>query len=121
MKTLTKVQVINHVVKHFSKHPRAVIGGNCRMVLPDGRLCAVSICLNEQVDRKKLDKDGKGIWGQLVNNIVTLKDFKPEFQIDDPIFWDNIQKLHDTHLYWRGTELTPEGKARVKELKEKYK
>lgn len=121
----SKVELIDYIVNHYKNNPRAIDAETGKCLYVKG--CAVSICLKDEVDRSKLDsyidKRGKlntSIVSLTRDNILSLNDFKPEFQIDDLELWHRLQWLHDGDEYWKttdtGNELTEKGMNEYKDL-----
>jgi hypothetical protein len=114
---MTKNEIIDYVVDYYQNNDRAVERGGCVYLTSDGRRCAHSICLQDEVV-KNLELTG-------TSAPYVIKEYgdqvhKYEFRGHEVTFWRDIQTLHDDSDYWNGRELTEFGEAFVNKLKQRY-
>jgi hypothetical protein len=114
-KTKTKLQIINETVEFYSKNPRAVEAGGCRILTSDGRTCAYGRCMTEEAQKQFLNKVGP-----TPSNSHNDENMQLEYRGHNGDFWNDIQVLHDNESYWNGAELTPDGEEYVRQLKQRY-
>lgn len=91
-------------------------------------MCIVGRCINpNKIDPSLLTGDvGEFIEISIKQGIsspdVRLEDIlKEQYKGHDVEFWDNLQSLHDLHMYWEPkTGLTPSGIEYLKHILEKW-
>jgi hypothetical protein len=112
----TRTEIIQETVDYYSEDVsrRAVTDGGCEYLTKDGRSCAVGRCFTEE--GLKEYKDCNTIFIRQM-----LFYFKDEYKIDDSIFWEDLQHLHDHSLYWCNSGLSKSGEKYVEKLLLKYK
>jgi hypothetical protein len=144
---MTKIEIIDYVVKHYENNPRSVVDmddgdegitTSCRYDGGNGVVCAFSLCCTDE-GRKKLIENISAIENlQSIGGCGGGEDIlKPEFRGHYippqapyyPLkgFWNDIQALHDRDDCWkeegpwsRTRSLSAQGKEVVTELKAAY-
>lgn len=119
---MTKIEIIDYVVNHFSTHPRAVmLDKGCSYLTEDGRRCAHSICLtDEALDNLKDEELDSSAASHIIARYGDII-HKEEMRGHDYLFWNAVQSLHDFSLNWEDQELSKIGRNNVDLLKEQYK
>ena len=110
------MEIIDEIVEKYNKNTelRAVTNGSCVYYDPKtGNTCAVGHCM----ENPKLIAYSRSS----VFNITNFEGrLKPEYRGHILCFWQDIQTLHDTRLFWEEVGLTERGKRFVKDLKSIY-
>lgn len=126
MKKLTKIQIIEETVKFYSNNKRAITSNErCAYLTESGLRCAHSRCIKKKVLTKLVKEKNNNSASSIINDYSDSCHLK-KYQGHNENFWDDIQTLHDTNMYWKTlnddkNELTIHGVKFVESLKEKYK
>ena len=112
----TRTEIIQETVDYYSEDisRRAAADGSCEYLTNDGRMCAVGRCFNEEGLEKYKDCHS-------AFDIEMLSYYKEDYKIDDWLFWQRLQNLHDSPLYWCNSGLSESGKKYVEKLLFAYK
>lgn len=126
MKKKTRIEVINETVEFYRENPNrrafnTEIGQCAYFVEPKGKqvkhkMCAVGRLLKEP----KKHENTEGPASDLIN-AEGYGVFKVDYQIRDPGFWDDLQRLHDRKKHWTKRGLSKKGKEYLNGLLETYK
>lgn len=114
----TRPEIIDFVVQHITNQGRAITETNfCLYYTPDGKRCAHSICVRDEILSEINPK-----YGTACKLIEAFGDevHKPEFRGNNIQFWRDIQHLHDNDEFWNDKTLSKKGIKRVQTLKEYY-
>ena len=121
---MTKEEIIDETVDYYGKDPqkrRSVDDkyGHCLYEDERGNVCAFGRVLNKE--GLEIAKMNESVTASRLFTDSLLEDhFRDGYYIDDDLFWDKLQELHDVPHHWCKTGLSIHGKQYVQELKEKY-
>ena len=123
----SKLEIIKETYEFYNLNPsqRAIAPSNnrCEYITEDGRMCAVGRCLVNPLkfDNRSINDD---VFASCINSSKfskkVLKNFKAEYQLNDPEFWYDLQQFHDTVANWTTNGITVTGKLNYNDLIEKY-
>jgi hypothetical protein len=115
---MTKTEIINETVEYYGSHARAVDNGRCFYKTKDGKMCAVGRCLENPIE------DCGSAFGLFTNGVIKDSSFKEQYKGHEPIFWGDLQYLHDKEHLWNTANdrngLTPAGHEIVELLVQKW-
>jgi hypothetical protein len=121
---LTKLEIIEETIKHYSKRKRAARYSSC-LYYYRGAMCAVGRCM---INPKEAEKVYRG--GSISDLINRINETNPDIVVDDLLleqyrgheieFWEELQILHDRSSYWNNKKLSAEGLEYVEYLKNEY-
>lgn len=80
---------------------------SCLYKTPDGRMCAVGRCLNQDVMNYEKYNQETSV-DSLIEDL-TDKVFREEYQGFDTNFWQDLQNLHDLDNNWNKDQLSDRG------------
>lgn len=116
---MKKVEIIQMVASHYSLGNRAIgREGECQYITHDGRMCAVGMCIKEDVV-VDLRHEVMGVF-ELNEEYCLDGILKDKFRGHKLKFWSDLQMLHDGERFWTNEGLSNEGHIAVKELELKY-
>ena len=122
----TKLEIIKETAEFYNLSNRSFVpeknnpnDGNCVYLTSDGKMCAVGRCminpsqyLNKiEINVETLDQSTKG-------GLDTL--LKEEYRGNGIGFWTDLQRLHDSSLYWTETGLSKSGQQYYDRLVERW-
>jgi hypothetical protein len=121
---LTKLEIIEETIKHYSKRKRAQHDDTC-MYYYRGAMCAVGRCMINPREAERVY--GGGTIDMLLSRLVRTN---PDITVDDLLleqyrgheieFWEQLQSLHDLSEYWDNKKLSEDGLKYVEYLKNEY-
>lgn len=126
IKLKTKIEIIDETVEFYSKNPRSLNGKSCKYLSDSGANCALARCCTpEGIDKLHTEYETVSAVGvferELEKDRNPIDLFKPEYKIDNPEFWSDIQCLHDCDSFWNiENKLTEEGLEYVTKIKQQY-
>lgn len=122
MKRLTKHQIIDETIKHYSNNPRAVneCGNNCVYLTEDGITCAHSRCLTDEARMTIVNEGRTTSTATVIIEKYGDEIHKEQYRGHNETFWRSIQRLHDLTSHWDENGLTKRGQDYVKYIKSIY-
>jgi len=117
--------MLNDVVKHFSKNPKELrsisICNSCLYMPPESKPksigCAIGMYLPNKVARQ-LDRSDDTDIVTVFNDYLTL--LPKWMQKMDVSFLNSLQRLHDINSNWDEKGLSKSGKEEVKDIIKEY-
>ncbi len=125
VKQKTVNQIIDETVAWYGADPegrRAIEGSHCMYYDPEtGNKCAVGRCVRDSVVKKK-NFPQESVTRDHHTKIFIMEHLKAEYKGHDPVFWRQLQKLHDGCGYWDFEKggLTKPGMVLVKAIRNQY-
>jgi hypothetical protein len=113
---MTKIEIIEETVNYYAEDTNRrglETNGTCSYFTSEGKMCAVGRALIHPEEVSSLL-----FASELLNNGDNF--LKPQYRGHDPYFWQELQFLHDTSIYWDLSGLTEEGATALNRLREKY-
>ena len=125
MQRLTVEQIVEETIEYYRTHSRSInpfsAQTECLYNGPNGERCAFSRCCIENAVSKLTENKSAALIIDFHGDEILL----PQYRGHNPLFWADLQSLHDINIYWvpnkyGGNDLTIVGSKRVERILVKH-
>jgi hypothetical protein len=122
---MNRKEIIEDVIGHYNADNRSVSSGSdasglsdCLYVGPAGACCAFSRFVKPEHRSALIEDENASHQLECFGSAILRDDIDPDVKAD-PLFWNELQNLHDVSRYWDHEGLSPAGRSEADNLLKK--